>query len=228
MMQRETVITQSNEIHEATFISFKAQPGKESAVASLLGGAAHVVWQSEPDTLQWFALRDGERTFAIVDFFRDERGRSAHFGGKVAAALKSAAPDVVAGGWDAGVLANVENSKVLSATITKDRLSVASLAVRIDLQATPGKEEELAAFLTSGAALVRQTEPRTLLWYALRLDHGRFAIFDVFASEEGKAAHFAGKVAAALKAKAPELVRGGWDGGVARNVRGLAVVSATY
>jgi quinol monooxygenase YgiN len=222
------VMTQSNEIREATFIPFKANPDKDAAVAGLLGGAATLVHQTEPQTLQWLALREGEGKFAIIDFFRDEQGRAAHFAGKVAATLKGAAPEAVAGGWEAGVVANVENSKVIGATVTADRKHTAKFAVRIDLQANPGKEEELAAFLSGGAALVHETEPGTLLWYALRLDNARFVIFDVFASEEGKAAHFAGKVAAALKGKAPELVRGGWDKGVVANVRSFAVLSATY
>jgi quinol monooxygenase YgiN len=220
-------MTQSKEIHEATFIPFRANPGKEAAVTSLLAGAAAVVRETEPLTLQWLALRASDGGFAIIDFFRDGEGRAAHFGGKVAAALASAAPEAVAGGWAAGVAANVENSKVLGA-VTADRRSTARLAVRIDLQANPGKEDALAALLAGAAPLVRETEPGTLLWYALRLDGARFAIFDVFASEEGQAAHFAGQVAAALKAKAPELVRGGWDEGVVANVRAFTVLSATY
>jgi len=221
-------MTQSREIREATFIPFKATTGKDAAVASLLSGAAALVHQTEPETLQWLALRDGEGKFAIVDFFHDQQGRVAHFAGQVAAALKNAAPDAVQGGWESGVVANVENTQVLAATVTAKHEPAPKLAVRIDLQANPGKEEALAAFLRGGAMLVRETEPGTLLWYALRIDQTRFAIVDVFANEEGKAAHFGGKVAAALKAKAPELVRGGWDQGVVANVRGYAVLSATY
>src|SRR5579872_519995 len=148
-----------NEIREATFIPFQAQSGKETAVADLLGGAAALVRKTEPQTLQWLALRQNGGTFAIVDFFRDEQGRAAHFAGQVAAALKGAAPDAVAGGWERGVVANVENSKVLGATVTADRTATARLAVRIDLQANAGKEDALAALLRGAAKLVHDTEP---------------------------------------------------------------------
>src|SRR5258708_2982634 len=114
----EKVMTQSREIREATFIPFKANPGKDAAVASLLSGAAALVHQTEPETLQWLALREGEGQFAIVDFFHDQKGRAAHFAGQVAAALKGAAPDAVQGGWGSGVVANVQNSQVLGATVT--------------------------------------------------------------------------------------------------------------
>jgi len=134
----------------------------------------------------------------------------------------------VQGGWERGVVGNVENSKVLSYTVRPERSAKAALAVRIAIKALPGKEETLANVLTGAAATIAATEPGTLLWYAIRIDHTRFAIFDVFADEAGKSAHFAGQVAAALKAGSPDLVQGGWDKGVVANVRNYTVLSATY
>ena len=77
------------------------------------------------------------------------------------------------------------------------------LWVRLD--AKPGKEGEVEAFLNSGQAIV-EAEPATVAWFAVRLDKSRFAIFDVFPDDAGRQAHLNGKVAAALMAKASDLL----------------------
>ena len=73
------------------------------------------------------------------------------------------------------------------------------------LQAKPGKEAEVAEFLRSAVPLV-QAEPETNAWFAIQMGPATFGIFDTFATESGREAHLAGKVAAALMAKAPELL----------------------
>lgn len=75
----------------------------------------------------------------------------------------------------------------------------------VRLQAKPGKEAEVADFLKSGLALANQ-EAATVVWFALRLGPATFGIFDAFADESGRKAHLAGQIAAALMAKAPELL----------------------
>jgi quinol monooxygenase YgiN len=75
----------------------------------------------------------------------------------------------------------------------------------VRLQAKPGKEADLARFVESGLALANQ-EPATPLWFALRLGPATFGFFTAFADETGRKAHLAGPVAAALMAKAPELL----------------------
>ncbi len=77
------------------------------------------------------------------------------------------------------------------------------LWVRLD--AKPGKEKEVESFLKSAEALVQQ-EPQTTAWFAIRMGSSSFGIFDVFADDSGRQAHLSGKVAAALMAKAPELL----------------------
>ncbi|MDT5295894.1 MAG: hypothetical protein QOJ76_2774 [Acidobacteriota bacterium] len=77
-------------------------------------------------------------------------------------------------------------------------------ALLVRLEAKPGKEEDVANFLRSGLALVEE-EPATTVWFALQLGPRTFGIFDAFPDEEGRQAHLAGKVAAALMAKASEL-----------------------
>ncbi len=73
------------------------------------------------------------------------------------------------------------------------------------LEAKPGKEQEVAAFLKSALPLV-QDEPDTVNWYGIQLGPSAFGIFDTFESEEGRKAHLAGKVAEALMANASTLL----------------------
>jgi quinol monooxygenase YgiN len=77
------------------------------------------------------------------------------------------------------------------------------LIVRLD--AKPGKETDLAAFLTGALPLV-ESEPQTVAWLAVRTSASSFAIVDVFPDESGRQAHLDGPVAAALTEKASELL----------------------
>jgi quinol monooxygenase YgiN len=73
------------------------------------------------------------------------------------------------------------------------------------LEAKPGKESAVAEFL-AGALPLAQKEPDTTVWFALRLGPSTFGIFDAFPSEGGRKAHLEGPIAAALMAKASELL----------------------
>jgi len=75
----------------------------------------------------------------------------------------------------------------------------------VRLVAKEGQEKAVEDFLRSGLALV-QAEPGTLQWYAVRFDRRTFAIFDTFATEEGRQSHLSGRVAAALMANAAALL----------------------
>jgi quinol monooxygenase YgiN len=79
-----------------------------------------------------------------------------------------------------------------------------AVALLVRLEAKSGKEDDVAAFLRSALPLV-QAEPDTTTWYALRLGPTTFGIFDTFPDESGRRAHLAGRVAAALMARASEL-----------------------
>ena len=79
------------------------------------------------------------------------------------------------------------------------------LALFVRLEAKPGKAEDVAKFLRGGLPLVEQ-EPATLAWFGIRLGPTTFGIFDAFPDESGRQAHLSGQVAAALMAKAPELL----------------------
>lgn len=78
-----------------------------------------------------------------------------------------------------------------------------SLFVR--LEAKPGKEQEVAAFLAQGLTLANQ-EATTPVWFALRIGPTTFAIFDSFADEAGRQRHLDGPIAKALMAQAPNLL----------------------
>jgi quinol monooxygenase YgiN len=77
-----------------------------------------------------------------------------------------------------------------------------SLFVR--LEAKPGKESDVAAFLMKGLELAT-SEPTTPLWFALQLGPTTFAVFDAFNDEAGRQTHLAGPIARALMAQAPDL-----------------------
>jgi quinol monooxygenase YgiN len=78
-----------------------------------------------------------------------------------------------------------------------------SLFVR--LEAKPGKENEVEAFLNQGLQLANE-ETTTPLWFALRFGKSTFAIFDSFRDEAGRQAHLNGPIAKALMAQAPMLL----------------------
>ncbi len=78
-------------------------------------------------------------------------------------------------------------------------------ALLVRLEAKPGKEAEVETFLRGGLAVV-QEEPSTIAWFAIRLGPSTFGIFDAFPDDVGRQAHLSGRVAAALMAKATELL----------------------
>ena len=85
------------------------------------------------------------------------------------------------------------------------RIEMISLGLFVRLEAKPGKEKEVAAFLKQGLQMANQ-EPTTELWFALRLGPSTFGIFDAFADEPGRQTHLNGPIAKALMANAPDLL----------------------
>ena len=81
----------------------------------------------------------------------------------------------------------------------------AKVALWVRLDAKPGKEAAVEEFLRGGLEIVQQ-EPATTTWYAIRLAPTIFGIFDTFPDDAGRQAHLSGRVAAALMAKAGELL----------------------
>ena len=70
-----------------------------------------------------------------------------------------------------------------------------ALLVRLD--ALPGKEAELADFLTRARSIVME-EPGTIAWFAIQFGPSTFGVYDVFPDDEAREAHLAGGVGQAL------------------------------
>ena len=80
-----------------------------------------------------------------------------------------------------------------------------TVGLLVRLEAKSGKESEVEQFLKSGLPIV-QEEPETTAWFAIRMGPSTFGIFDVFPDDSGRQAHLTGRVAAALMAKASDLL----------------------
>ena len=79
------------------------------------------------------------------------------------------------------------------------------LGLYVRLEAKQGQEAALKAFLQSALPLA-QGEALTPVWFALQFGPSTFGVFDAFADEAGRQAHLEGSIAAALMAKAGELL----------------------
>ncbi len=77
-------------------------------------------------------------------------------------------------------------------------------ALYIQLEAKPGREQEVATFL-SGARSMVDDEPGTTAWFAIRMGPRTFGIFDAFMNERSREVHLQGKLATQLMSKAPQL-----------------------
>jgi len=75
-----------------------------------------------------------------------------------------------------------------------------TVGLLVTLEAKAGKEDDLKAFLESGAQLA-ENEEQTNVWFALRLGPTTFAIFDGFADDAGR-----DEIAAALMESGPQLL----------------------
>ena len=105
----------------------------------------------------------------------------------------------------------------------------ATKATYIKLVAQKGQEQNLETLLSQAASIIRQTEPKTIFWTALKSesDERTFAVFDTFSDESGRTAHFNGKALAAFKEKADEYIEGGWEHGVLPNIHNFSIVSCS-
>ena len=80
-----------------------------------------------------------------------------------------------------------------------------TVGLLVRLEAKPGKEADVENFLRGGLPLAQQ-EALTSVWFAIRMGPTTFGIFDAFADDSGRRAHLSGQIAAALMAKAPDLL----------------------
>ena len=70
-----------------------------------------------------------------------------------------------------------------------------TVALLVRLEAKPGKEADVEAFLRDGLTLV-EAEPATTAWFGIRIDRSTFGIFDAFPDEAGRSAHLSSELLA--------------------------------
>jgi quinol monooxygenase YgiN len=92
----------------------------------------------------------------------------------------------------------------VATTSTLEEKSMEAIGLFVRLEARPGKEADVEAFLKSAQPLALN-EKGTLKWYAFKLGPRTFGIFDTFANEAGRNAHLTGDIAKALGERAAEL-----------------------
>ena len=80
-----------------------------------------------------------------------------------------------------------------------------TLGIVAFVQAKPGKEADVEAFVKAGREIV-EGEPGTRVWYGFRVDDSTFGIFDAFEDEASRQAHLSGAIPAALAQNGPELL----------------------
>ena len=80
-----------------------------------------------------------------------------------------------------------------------------TLGILALVEAKPGKEAEVEAFVMGGRAIV-EGEPGTRVWYGFKVDDHTFGIFDAFEDEGARQAHLNGQIPAALASDGPQLL----------------------
>jgi quinol monooxygenase YgiN len=79
-----------------------------------------------------------------------------------------------------------------------------TVGLLIRLQARPGQETAVEAFLESAIPIVAQ-EPATTALFMIRFGHSEYGIFNAFPDEAGRQAHMTGHAAEGLFTRAGEL-----------------------
>jgi quinol monooxygenase YgiN len=169
-------------------VRLEVKTGKDDAMAEDVLRSALAMGRAEAATTTWFAIRFGRSEYGIFDVFPDDAGREAHLSGPVTQALLDAGGSVFAGApliQEFDVLADKPPATTSGESVTK--------ALLITFKAKAGHETQVAQFLRDAQALVEQ-EPKTVAWFAIRLDDGHFGIFDVFPDNGARFAHLTGHV----------------------------------
>ncbi|WP_328466068.1 putative quinol monooxygenase [Streptomyces sp. NBC_00448] len=81
---------------------------------------------------------------------------------------------------------------------------MSQVGFRLRIEARPDRAAEVEAVLRDALELAR-AEQGTVTWFAFKEGPTVFGIFDTFDDEEGRAAHFDGKIADVLKEIGPTM-----------------------
>jgi quinol monooxygenase YgiN len=172
-------------VTKGLLVRLEVKAGNDALAEDVLRSALPMV-RAEAATTAWFAIRFGRSEYGMFDVFPDDAGREAHLAGPVTQALLDAGGRVFAGApliQEFDVLAGKLPATSSGEPVTK--------ALLLTFKAKAGHETQVAQFLRDAQALVEQ-EPKTVAWFAIRLDEGHFGIFDVFPDNGGRFAHLTG------------------------------------
>eukprot|EP00392_Amoebophrya_sp_AT5.2_P008455 g8476.t1 len=230
----------------ASTIEFYSNKGHEKDAEAFLEVAKNAVQQTEPGTKLWYgvkfhamdALGQKEEVdrFGIIDFFVDDAAQDAHFAGEVPKAVKAndeTESPIVKGGLNA-IVESAKAWDLLFApkTTTKEKMESAKFVGYLPILAGEGQEENMKGLLKAGLGLVTEKEEKTSFWAAVQNKSNKreFAIIDTFDSMEGVVEHFVAPAAVptavqGVLAENPELIVGGWEEGVLKNVRIMEIVA---
>ncbi|WP_299184742.1 hypothetical protein [uncultured Aquimarina sp.] len=179
-------------------VIMKAKSGKELEVKNFLHQGLALV-EKEPNTVSWFAFQIDNNTFGIYDTFKVEEGRQAHLTGEVAKALLANAADLLD---DFDPSKDIRTIDILA---SNHKLGSQNKGLLVIMKSKEVKTTEVENLLNTGRELVGE-EPKTLSWYAFKIDATTYGIFDTFVEDSGRDAHLSGKVAAALMENASSIL----------------------
>jgi quinol monooxygenase YgiN len=168
-------------------VRLEAKFDKDADVEAFLASALPLV-RNEPATAAWFAIRFGRNEYGIFDVFPDAAGRDAHLSGAVAKALQ-----------EKGGALFAKPPQIVKLRVLADRLPAPSEAQAVSkgllltFDAKAGHAADVEAFLLKGREMVAD-EPKTIAWFAIQTDSGKYGIFDVFPDNSGRFAHLTGHV----------------------------------
>jgi quinol monooxygenase YgiN len=187
-------------VNKALMLRLEARPGRDADVEAFLISALDLL-DREPDTEAWFGVRFGRSEYGIFDAFPDDAARRFHLRGPVANALGEREKELFEG---EPVVTELD---VLAAKLPRGPHEPVEKGLLLTFMPKSGHEDEVATFLRDALSIVEEEEG-TIAWFAIRLDDGRYGIFDVFPDERSRFAHLTGHVPRELAKKALSLLGG--------------------
>jgi quinol monooxygenase YgiN len=188
-------------VTKGLLVQLEVRSGKDAEAEVFLRSALAKV-QSEPATSAWFAVRFGRSDYGIFDVFSDEDGRQAHLNGAVARGIMERVGTLFT------KAPRIQKLDVIAAKLPEIAfVDPITKGLFLTFKAKDGHERQVEQFLRDGQDIVRQ-EPKTVSWFAIRLENGEYGIFDVFPDSAGRFTHLTGHVPRELAKHAMSLLGG--------------------
>jgi quinol monooxygenase YgiN len=158
--------------------------------------------REEAGAIAWFAVHFGGTEYGIFDVFADETGRQAHLDGPIAKALMTQGSALLS------KPPQIHRLDVLACKLPHTAPARADTkALLLTFEPKSGHEDRVHNFLREAQPWVEE-EPGTTAWFSIRLEDGKFGIFDTFPDHAGRLRHLTGRVARELAAHALSLLGG--------------------